>query len=174
MMKNFQKPISIRIAKRTDIPRLTEIYNQAIMVGGITADLDPVSIDQRTNWFNEHSDDLRHPIMVAVDNNNEVIGYGYLSYYRPRRGVNEVAEVSYYFDIDYLGRGYGSAMLSELISYAKLHKIRVLLAILHKNNVRSIALLKKFGFEIWGELPRMTHDDHDNYYDQAIFGTNLE
>ena len=40
---------------RDDLPRLTEIYNYYVVNTPITFDLEPVTVEQRARWFDEHA-----------------------------------------------------------------------------------------------------------------------
>ena len=44
----------IRIATDTDLPAIVEIYNEAVAERFATADLTPVTLERREQWFEEH------------------------------------------------------------------------------------------------------------------------
>ncbi|QBO36900.1 N-acetyltransferase family protein [Periweissella cryptocerci] len=161
----------IRLAINNDLPRLTDIYNQSIRARGITADLDEQSVEQRRGWFEEHQNNLRYPLYVLVAD-GAVQGYGYLGPYRTRRSFDQTAEVSYYFDHQVRGRGYGSAMLQHLIEIGREQKMTTLIAAIFNTNTQSAGLLKKFGFAEWGRLPRISFDG-ENYQDQVYYGREI-
>jgi L-amino acid N-acyltransferase YncA len=71
----------VRMALPVDLPRLVEIYNQAIESGRATADLVPYTEASRRVWFAEHGPDT-DPIFVYDD--GVVQGYLSLSPYRGR------------------------------------------------------------------------------------------
>lgn len=142
----------IRPAENRDLPRLTEIYNQAIQVGTCTCDLTEFAEAERLPWFQEHQDPAWPLLVYALD--GHVVGYAYLSPYRKgREALRHFAEVSYYVDFACHGRGVGSALLACAIDTARRLGYRQLVAILLSCNGPSIALLKKFGFAEWGCLP---------------------
>ncbi|AFY68949.1 GCN5-related N-acetyltransferase [Thalassoporum mexicanum PCC 7367] len=58
--------IGIRAAIATDLPEIVEIYNDAIPGRMATADLEPVNISSRQQWFHDR-DHQKCPIWVAVD-----------------------------------------------------------------------------------------------------------
>lgn len=165
------KEYEIRLAQVADLPRMTAIYNQAIRARGITADLDEQTVVQRQGWFVEHQSDARYPLYVLLDA-GAVQGYGYLGPYRPRRSFESTVEVSYYFDLDVRGRGYGTVMLQHLLNAAREQKMTNVIAAIFNTNERSAHLLTKFGFTEWGRLPRISFDG-DNYQDQVYFGREL-
>ncbi len=59
-------PAMHRGATRSDLPQIVEIYNSTIASRMVTADTDPVSVESRVRWFEEHTPDLR-PLWVVED-----------------------------------------------------------------------------------------------------------
>ncbi|MDU8923373.1 GNAT family N-acetyltransferase [Pasteurellaceae bacterium LIM206] len=58
----------IRKAQPRDLPQIVAIYNQAIPSRRVTADLSPVTIAQRQEWFDFHLNHDRYPIWVITEN----------------------------------------------------------------------------------------------------------
>ena len=142
----------IRLAERRDLPRLTEIYNQAIRAGTCTCDLTEFTETERLPWFQAHQD-VAWPLLV-YELDGRVVGYAYLTPYRKgREALRHFAEISYDVDFSCRGQGGGSALLDCAIDTARRLGCRQLVAILLSCNGASIALLKKFGFAEWGCLP---------------------
>jgi len=44
----------IREAKETDLPTIIDIYNAAVPTRKATADLKPISLESRREWFKKH------------------------------------------------------------------------------------------------------------------------
>jgi phosphinothricin acetyltransferase len=44
---------NVRI-RPADLARLTEIYNHYVVTSAVTFDLEPLTVDQRAAWFEEH------------------------------------------------------------------------------------------------------------------------
>lgn len=57
--------IIIREAAETDLPAMTEIYNDAVIHTTATLDLEPRSVEDRRPWFKLHNKG-NHPLIVAV------------------------------------------------------------------------------------------------------------
>ena len=162
----------IRPAVSADLPRLTEIYNEAIRTGRCTGDTREFTEEERLPWFLEHQDPA-YPLFVFA-RDGEVLGYLYLTAYRKGRGALEGAvEVSYYLDFRVHGQGIGSRLLSHGIDAARSLGYHTLLAILLSCNQRSIALLQKFGFERWGCLPDIA-EIRGERYSHFYFGRHLD
>jgi phosphinothricin acetyltransferase len=149
---------NIRLASLTDLPRLVEIYNQAIASHTATADTVPFTVERRRSWFEAHAPET-YPIFACENENSLVVGYLTVSTYRNRPALARTAEVSYYVDYACHGIGIGSALMQyALADCARIGK-KVLLAMVLEWNIRSVKLLEKFGFERWGYLPEVAEFD---------------
>jgi phosphinothricin acetyltransferase len=154
-----------------DLAGIVSIYNEAIKSGFQTADLEEVSVEDKTQWFNEHQIQNYELFVLEVD--EQMVGWLSLSPYRKgRRAFEEIAEISYYLTASFQSKGLGSFMMQEGINRAKQLHFRNLIAILLAANSRSIALLNKFGFEEWGSLPNLARINHQ-LVDHLYFGLKL-
>ena len=91
--------MKIRFANIADLPGIVDIYNQAIRSRCATGDMEKFGVDERIEWFEKFNND-EYPIYVAeVD--NRVVGYCTL--------MSSVAEISYYLDYSFHGKGIGTA-----------------------------------------------------------------
>jgi len=161
----------IRIAKKEDLPQIVDIYNQAVAERGATADLEPVSLEDRSTWFREH-DANSYPIFVALSG-KRVIGWCSLSPYRPgRAALRHTAEISYYIDEGHLRQGVGSALIRHAIDQCGRLGIRNLFALLLDINEASFRILEKLGFEQWGHMPGIAEID-DRECGHLIYGKNI-
>ncbi|HXW05778.1 MAG TPA: GNAT family N-acetyltransferase [Vicinamibacterales bacterium] len=142
----------IRLAIPADLPGIVAIYNEAVAQRFATADLEPVTVEQRTAWYDDH-DPARLPIYVA-ERGGEVTGWCALSAYRAgRTALVRTAEISYYVRADSRGQGIGTALVRHAVEDAPRVGKRVLFGILLERNAPSIRLMRKCGFELWGRLP---------------------
>lgn len=146
--------ITPRHAQARDLPRLTEIYNQVIAEGGLTADLEPYTVNERHRWFESHQ---QAPFLIYIlEDSSRIFGYFYFSAWRSgRAAMSEVAEVSYYLAADARGQGVGRLMLAEAQQIAIKSGLKYLLAILLESNLGSRSLLEKGGFKLAGQLPEI-------------------
>ncbi|MGX7015102.1 GNAT family N-acetyltransferase [Vagococcus silagei] len=46
--------LTFKIAEFNDLPEIVRIYNQTISTRMATADLDPISVESRYEWFEQH------------------------------------------------------------------------------------------------------------------------
>jgi len=164
--------MNIRIAKYEDLELMVEIYNQAIAAGEKTADITPVSTDEREPWFEEHPPD-KYPILVA-ESDGSIAGYLTISAYRPgRTALRYTAEVSYYIHSLYHHQGIASNLLKYAIDICPSLRIKTLLAIVIESNRASIRVLEKYGFERWGFLPRVA-EFGGNEVGHLYYGLRIE
>jgi L-amino acid N-acyltransferase YncA len=148
----MKKELIIRFSKIVDLPFIVDIYNQAIGSECATGDMDEFSVDDRIEWFNKF-DNNKYPLYVA-EIGNRIVGYCTLSPYRQgRKAMSSVAEISYYLDYSFHGKGIGTALLKHVISDCNRIRKKNLLAILLDINSPSIGLLEKFNFKKWGHFP---------------------
>lgn len=151
-------PPFIRPALLDDLPAIVAIYNEAIEQRFATADLRPVSVEQRRQWFAEH-DPSAYPIYVS-EADGEVLGWCSLSAYRAgREAVLRTAEISYYVARASRRRGIGRTLVEHAVFEAPRLGKRVLFAILLEKNEPSIRLMERCGFERWGRLPDVAEID---------------
>jgi len=144
--------MDIRLAKKDDLEQINVIYNQAIMKGFCTAHLEEVDITHTALWFGTH-DPKRFPVFVACEE-DLVLGWISLSPYRQgRQALEHVGEVSYFVHEDHRGKGTGKSLMAHVLETAPSYGLDVLVAILLGDNDASIALLRKFNFELWGIMP---------------------
>jgi phosphinothricin acetyltransferase len=83
---------NVRI-RPADLARLTEIYNHYVVTSAVTFDLEPLTVDQRAAWFEEHSETGRHRLLVA-DEDGLVVGYASTSRFRARAAYYTTVEAS--------------------------------------------------------------------------------
>lgn len=144
---------SRRIATREDLPRIVGIYNATVPSRLVTADTEPVSVESRVRWFDEHSPDFR-PLWVA-ETDGRIAGWLSFSSFYGRPAYNRTAEVSMYIDEAFRRRGLGAWFLEQALAHAPALKLDTLLGFIFGHNLPSLALFRKFGFERWGELPKV-------------------
>jgi phosphinothricin acetyltransferase len=145
--------ISFRSAELLDLPLVVEIYNSTIPSGMVTADLVPVTVDSRLNWFNEHNSDTRPLWMVAWL--GEIAGWvSFQSFYK-RPAYRHTSEISIYLHSDFRGKGIGRSILSYCFENCPKLQIKTLLGFIFAHNLPSLNLFVNAGFEEWGMLPNI-------------------
>lgn len=141
----------VRKAERKDLKKLTEIYNYEVLHGTATFDSVPKTVDERKDWFDEHTSDNR-PLIVAEEN-GVVLGYASLSSFNKKDAYMQSVELSLYVDKDSRRKHIGSTLMTEILTLAKNNgKTKKVISIITSTNAVSIELHKKFGFAFCGAL----------------------
>ncbi len=161
-----------RDAMPEDLAAIVEIYNSVIPGRLVSADTEPVSVEQRLPWFYEH-DPVRRPIRVA-EADGEVVGWLSLSdFYDGRPAYNGTAEIGIYVKEGYRGGGIGGRLLEEAIERAPALGIKTLTAGAFTSNEPSLKLFSRFGFERWAHFPRVAELDGAER-DLVVLGLRLD
>ncbi|MEA5598323.1 GNAT family N-acetyltransferase [Rivularia sp. UHCC 0363] len=147
----------IRHGTEDDLPAIVAIYNASIPDRMATADLEPVSVASRVNWFKARSP-LRHPLWVIEI---EGIVAGWLSFqpFYGRPAYHATAEISIYIASNYHRHGLGKRLLAEAIHQSPDLGLNRLIGFIFAHNEASLKLFEKFGFESWGYLPEIADID---------------
>jgi L-amino acid N-acyltransferase YncA len=124
------------------------IYNKAIETSTATFEMTPKSLQDQLAWIAEHSG--AYPAIVALQGEEEVVGFGSLSPYRPRPAYSTTVENSVYVHDDHHRKGIGRAILVELVRLAQAHGFHAIIARISADNEASIALHAVCGFDMIG------------------------
>lgn len=157
--------VLIRPATKSDLPRLTEIYNYYVINTPVTFDLEPHTVEHRAGWFEQFSLAGRYRLMVAEENGT-VVGYAGTTRFRAKAAYDPTVETTIYCSPDATSKGLGSSLyaaLFEAISGEDIHRIVAGYAL---PNEASAALHKRFGFQVVGVF----HENgrkFDRYWDVA-------
>ncbi|AVK61257.1 GNAT family N-acetyltransferase [Lactobacillus sp. CBA3605] len=143
--------VTLRLATMSDLPTIVDIYNQTIPSHQVTADLEPVTVDQRRPWFLAHSVD-HYPLWVILQAET-VVGWLSFSPFYGRAAYAKTAEISIYLDRAVHGQGIGSQVLAMIPTKLTAVGLTTLLAYVFSSNLPSIKLFEKFGYQQWGFLP---------------------
>lgn len=145
------------IAAETDLPEIVRIYNQTIPTRQSTADLEPVTVEDREEWFFAHNAEHRPLWLVKLD--DVIAGWISISDFYGRKAYDKTVEVSIYIDENYRGKRLGAASLDFVESNIDNLGVETILAFVFGHNLSSKALFKKFGYETWAHLPEVAELD---------------
>jgi L-amino acid N-acyltransferase YncA len=147
------EPKRHRPAVRADLPQIVEIYNSTVPSRMVTADTEPVPVESRLRWFEEHTPGAR-PLWVVEDAGRIAAWLSFSSFYG-RPAYSKTAELSVYVHEGRRNKGLGSYLLAEALAHAPALKVDTLLGFIFGHNEPSLALFRRFGFSRWGELPKV-------------------
>ncbi len=140
-----------RVAIKSDLAQIVEIYNATVPSRMVTADTEPVSVESRVRWFEEHALESR-PLWVTERENQITAWLSFSSFYG-RPAYSRTAELSVYVHEKFRKQGLASYLLNQAISYAPNVKVDTLLGFIFGHNTPSLTLFQRFGFARWGKLP---------------------
>lgn len=146
--------MQIRLATTEDLPGIVAIYNESIPGRMATADLEPVTVEQRRPWFANFGPGKK-PLWVA-EGKGQIAGWLSLGPYKERAGYRHTAEVGIYLSTAHFGTGLSRQLIEHALQEAPQWDIKTILAIIFGHNTRSIRFFEHYGFTKWGHLPAVT------------------
>ena len=141
----------IRASQGSDIAQITDIYTHHVLYGTGTFEVDPPSLVDM-NWRRDDVLSKGLPYVVAVEG-EQVLGYAYCNWFKPRPAYRFSAEDSIYIAPQAVGAGLGRTLLRELSTQAERAGVRKLIAVIgDSGNTASIAVHRSAGFAEVGLL----------------------
>jgi phosphinothricin acetyltransferase len=134
---------SIRLATRADAGDINGIQNHYVVHSTATFLTDPLTLEQRLAWLESRSQ--AHPVIVA-EAEGSVVGWGSLEVFRSRPAYRHTAEFSIYVHPERHRRGFGRALLADLITRARALGHHTLVGGCCSESTAVIALLEASGF----------------------------
>jgi L-amino acid N-acyltransferase YncA len=162
--------IVLRDAIEADLPAIVEIHNAAIATRISTAQLEPVTVEGRREWFRAHPP-AQYPIWVA-ELDGAIAGWLSFREFLPRCAYRGTVEVSVFVNEKFQRRGIGRKLLQQAIARGPQLGMHSLVGLIFSHNEPSIALFRAAGFERWGFLPGVARVDQIPR-DLTIFGRHL-
>jgi L-amino acid N-acyltransferase YncA len=144
--------ITFRDSTQDDLPRIVEIYNSTVASRLVTADTEPVSIQSRQKWFDDHNPHSR-PLWVIEGKDGTMLGWVSFQSFYGRPAYNATVEISIYLEPVARGKGLGTHALAYSIEKAREMGIKTLLGFIFAHNDPSLRLFLKAGFQQWAHLP---------------------
>ncbi|MHB8065582.1 MAG: GNAT family N-acetyltransferase [Ruminiclostridium sp.] len=139
----------IRKAEKSDLLRITDIYNEAVENTTASFDINPQTLEQRAIWFSHYGDS--HPLVVC-EIDGYIAGYASLSEFRSKEGYKNTCELSVYIDPHYQRRGIGNKLMGYMIELGKEIGFHVIMSGITADNEISIKMHEKLGFEHCGHM----------------------
>lgn len=143
----------IRDATLADLAEIVEIYNTSIPGRLATADLEPVTVASRMDWFATHTPDRRPLWVLEVD--DKIRAWLSVRSFYGRDAYRHTVEVSVYVSPDYHRQHLGDRLLAHVVAHSPSLEIQTLVAFIFAHNQPSLNLFKKYDFQQWGFLPQI-------------------
>jgi len=127
-----------------DYPAVKEIYDYYVLNTTVT-----FATSGSTLAGLRESIPTGHPKYKSfmIKSDGEVCGFCYFSQYRKRAAYDRTAEISVYLKPGFTGKGIGTQTLEKLKTIARENGISVLLGVITAENLQSVRLFGKCGFE---------------------------
>ena len=93
-------------------------------------------------------------ILFVVKDENHIIGFGSVKIIKH----NKTAELGILIKKDFRNRGYGKALLLEMITFARLNNYKAILSV-KENNKIALEMYKKAGFMETDKILQMENDE---------------
>jgi L-amino acid N-acyltransferase YncA len=148
-------PIDFKYASISDLPKIVGTYNSTVASRIVTADLEPVSVESKAEWFNAHTPDKRPLWIVSID--GDYAGWMSFNSFYGRPAYDGTVEVSIYLEENKRGKGLGKACLQKAIEAAPSLNIHSLLGFIFGHNEPSLKLFYQLGFAKWAHLPSIAN-----------------
>ena len=135
----------IRKVELGDAEAICNIYNYYVENTTITFEEKIVSEDEMKNRIETIISEL--PYIVFENDDGVITGYAYAIKWRPRTAYRYAVETSIYIDLNYRGKGTGTALYNYLLNELKEMGYHTALGVISMPNESSLRLHEKIGFK---------------------------
>ncbi|QPQ33253.1 GNAT family N-acetyltransferase [Lysinibacillus sp. JNUCC 51] len=160
----------IRLMEEKDISGVLDIYNDIILTSKAVYRYETQSLEEKRQWFKEQQT-LGNPLLV-FDENGIVAGFATYSQFRPYPGYKHTMEHSVYVHKDHYQKGIASQLMQDLIRIAKGQGVKTLVAGIDGENIGSIKVHEKLGFEYVGTIKNAGYK-FDQWLDLTFYQLQL-
>jgi phosphinothricin acetyltransferase len=170
-MEKTKGPFALRPSMDDDVEEIAQIYRHYVLNSSATFEVEPPSRDEIAN---RRADILALGLpYLTAELDGKVVGYAYASLYRPRAAYRFTVEDSIYVDPQYVGHGYGQALLAALIEHCDQGPWRQMIAVIgDSGNLASVRLHERLGFRNVGTL-RSVGFKFDRWVDTVLMQREL-
>jgi L-amino acid N-acyltransferase YncA len=145
----------IRDATSRDIPHMLEIYNHYVANSTVTFDEDPLTLKEMRAKFAKVQE-LHYPWLAAVSPRGVILGYAYVTPWKPKAAYRFTVENSIYLGPASTGKGLGKALMAELLPRAKAAGVKEVIAVIADRGAdASLAMHRNFGFTEIGHMGKV-------------------
>ncbi|MCF3110223.1 N-acetyltransferase family protein [Niabella sp. CC-SYL272] len=139
----MERNITLKELAVADLPVVKQIYDWYVLHSTATFHTKPVTIDELREFIY-----IGHPRFKSwlILNQEQPVGYCYLTNYKKRQAYDKTAEVTIYLVQDCNAKGIGKAALTQLEAHAHAAGFKNLLAIISGDNDQSIHFFEKNGY----------------------------
>lgn len=143
----------IRPVTEDDAQALLNIYAPYITDTTITFEDVIPSVENFKQRIHDISQNF--PYLVAIDDDNKILGYAYAHLYGPRAAYAWTVEASIYVDKNFKGHGLGTELYQKLEDILKKQGVVNLMACITEENINSIKFHEKRGYKAVGTFHKV-------------------
>lgn len=136
---------------RSYLKDVQAILNKVIETSTALFDLKPRSLEKVVEWY-EKKQSMGFPLLGVKDENGVLMGFATYDHFRHLEAYQYSVEHSIYVSESFQGKGLGKVLLQSLMVIAEKNKVRSMIGVIESENIGSISLHKKFGYQYCGEL----------------------
>jgi|SRR5690554_857601 len=154
-MSGGHSGLRLREVRSDDLQQTLDIYNHYVATSTVTFDDQPLTM---AAWRAkvDHIVGSGWPFIVAQSEAGEVLGYAYVTSWRPKAAYRQTGECSIYLAEAATGRGVGQALMTELLHRSTAAGLREIVAVISDQGAdASVALHRRAGFREVGHLTRV-------------------
>jgi phosphinothricin acetyltransferase len=140
--------LRVRDSVEADVAAIHAIYGYHVLHGTASFELTPPTVDEMRQRRAEVVAKAL-PYLVA-EQNGVVVGYAYVTLYRPRPAYRFTVEDSVYVQEGLSGQGIGSLLLAEIIKLCTAKGYRQMMAVVGDSSPPSVSLHERHGFTLAG------------------------
>lgn len=159
--------VSIRYAQPSDLPALLAIYNHYVVNTPVTFDLEPRTLEQRREWFDQFATAGKYRCFVALRDNTP-IGWACSAKFKEKEAYATSVETSIYLKAGEGGKGLGRRLYESLFEALKGEDIHRAFGGVTVPNEASVAVHKALGFEHIGTY-REIGRKFGKFWDVALY-----
>lgn len=142
----------IREAKTEDAREILGIYAHYVENTAVSFEYDVPEMAVMEERISEHGE--KHAFLV-LEMKGRIAGYAYGSRFRDRKAYERTVEVSVYVHREEVRKGYGSALMKELLKRLKSKGMTTAVAVVTSENEASGRAFVSMGFTYAGHLPQV-------------------
>tara|TARA_B100001057_G_scaffold200996_1_gene201761 strand:- start:2399 stop:2902 length:504 start_codon:yes stop_codon:yes gene_type:complete len=143
--------IFIRNISNADIEAINSLYNNYIRETAFTFDVKEKTLSEKKGWSKIFKKDSPYQCIVAYENDT-LIGFASSRPFRDKEAYKSSIETSVYISEKYIGKGYGSLLMEDLLNKIKNYNINRAYAFITEPNNASEKLHLLLGFKKVGVL----------------------
>lgn len=141
----------IRPSTDQDLPAITRLYAHHVLHGTGTFETVPPT---EAEMLSRRNDVLAKGLpWLVLEHGDEVVGFAYGNWFKPRPAYRYSVEDSIYLAPEATGKGWGCALMAELLANLERVGVRKVMAVIGDSaNVGSVKLHTAMGFEHAGTI----------------------